>query len=417
MDIKEKLYRNKSLIQNFSYITIMQIFLLIAPLITYPYLIRILGRELYGIVLTAQMLVSYASLLIDFGSNSVCAKHVSINRNNIIKLSEIVSSVLCIRVLLCLICFSIYCVIVFLVPIYREYWLLFLLTYGLTINDLLFPQYFFQGKEHMGIITIINIIIKLIFILLVFYVVKTAADYIMIPLLYTTGYALGAIIALFIIFKKEKLRFYIPKISKMFVYVKDSSAIFATDIISTVKDKFNYMLVGSFTGMSNVVIYDLALKLNSLVTKPLNIICIVLFPRFSMNHNIEKVKKVMLISLLISIFIVSIVNLFLPQIIGIFLHEEIELFPIRLFLLAPIMLSISSVISSNIFVAWGYNKYVFYSILVTTTVYVISLIVCVLFKQQYTVYSFIIISLISYFTELVYRLIKIRRVFTIEKKN
>ena len=70
---------HKVLIENFSYLAFLQVFLLLYPLITYPYLVDVLGKEIYGIVLTAQMLASYASLFIDFGSNFVCAKHVSIN--------------------------------------------------------------------------------------------------------------------------------------------------------------------------------------------------------------------------------------------------------------------------------------------------------------------------------------------------
>ena len=68
---------HKVLIENFSYLAFLQVFLLLYPLITYPYLVDVLGKEIYGIVLTAQMLASYASLFIDFGSNFVCAKHVS----------------------------------------------------------------------------------------------------------------------------------------------------------------------------------------------------------------------------------------------------------------------------------------------------------------------------------------------------
>ena len=91
---------NKLLIENFSYVTLLQVFILVAPLITYPYLIRILGADLYGSVLTAQMLASYASILIDFGSNNVCAKHVSLARYDKEKLSEILSSVLLVRIFL-----------------------------------------------------------------------------------------------------------------------------------------------------------------------------------------------------------------------------------------------------------------------------------------------------------------------------
>ena len=99
---------HKVLIENFSYLAFLQVFLLLYPLITYPYLVDVLGKEIYGIVLTAQMLASYASLFIDFGSNFVCAKHVSINRDNKAKLSEILSNVLFVRLVIFIIFFFIF---------------------------------------------------------------------------------------------------------------------------------------------------------------------------------------------------------------------------------------------------------------------------------------------------------------------
>ena len=415
--VKEFAKRHSDLLQNFSYVTALQVFLLIAPLITYPYLVRVLGIELYGIILTAQMLASFASLIIDFGSNSVCAKYVSIYRDNKVKLSEIVSSVLCVRTVLFIGCFFIYMLVVFLIPTYREYYLLFLLTYGLTFNDVLFPQYFFQGIEHMKTITIISIVTKLIFIVLVFVAVRSADDYIFVPILYTLGYAIGGVIALYIIFKTMRIRFYIPSFSILMNYVKDSSVIGGTNLISTIKDKLNYMLVGVFAGIGNVVIYDLGLKLNSLVTKPLNIIGIVLFPRFAKSRDVNKLKLVALISLLISVFLVTIINIFLPLIVQFFIHDTVDLLPIRLFLLAPIMLSVSSIISYNLFVAFGYNKYVFYSIIITTSVYIVTLLYFYFTQNLNSVYAFILIALLSYFTELVYRLFTARKVVKIEKQR
>ena len=48
-------------------------------------------------MITAQIVASYGSILVDFGFKSVSAKHVSIHRENKAKLSEIVSSILTIR--------------------------------------------------------------------------------------------------------------------------------------------------------------------------------------------------------------------------------------------------------------------------------------------------------------------------------
>ena len=171
------------------------------------------------------------------------------------------------------------------------------------------------------------------------------------------------------------------------------------------------MLVGSCAGMENVVLYDLGLKLNSLVSKPLTIISTVLFPRFAKNRNTKKLKTVIYLSCLIAIVLVILLNIFLDKISFFFLHESIDLVPLRLFFFAPIMLSVSSMISSNLFVAFGFNKYVLYSIVITTITYVFSLIFLFFTNSLNSVYSFIYLALISYFTEFLYRIYTARKLF------
>lgn len=415
--IKKSVKHHKSLIENFSYISMLEVFLLIAPLITYPYLVRILGMNIYGVIITAQVLAGYASKIINFGSNEVCAKHVSLNRNDNNKLSEIVSSVLVIRIFLWCLCAVLYIIIIISVTPYRNYWILFLLTYGLTLNEVLFPRYFFQGIEKMKYITFINISIKLLFIIMVFIVVKESQDYLYVPLLYTIGYALAGFISLFVIFFKRGISFYIPPINVLKYYVKDSSPIFATDMICTIKDRFNYFFIGAFSSMENVVIYDLGLKISNIMVKPTQIISTVLFPKFAKNRNVDKFKTVLDIISLIAVAVVIVVNIFLPSIVNIFIHKEIDLWPIRLFTIASLFLSISSFICSNLFVAFSYNKYVLYSIFITTVGYFITLFYFYITDQFSTVYSFVIIALISYFVEFIYRIIVAKVIINKEKIN
>lgn len=404
---------NKLLIENFSYVTLLQIFILVAPLITYPYLIRILGADLYGSVLTAQMLASYASILIDFGSNNVCAKHVSLARYDKEKLSEILSSVLLVRIFLFFSVFILYFSIVIVIPSFRKYWLLYILTYGLTLNDVLFPQFFFQGLEKMKLITLINIFIKVFFVILVFFVVKNMEDYIYVPILYALGYTLGGFLSIWILFHRWGFQFIIVKKTTMMPYIKDCMPIFATDLICTIKDKVNYILVGLFVGMSEVVIYDLALKLHSLLTKPMGILTTVLLPRFALTKNFERLKQVILVSFFVTFILLVVTNVFLEKISYFFLHSHIDLNPIRFFLIAPLFVSVGSVISSNLFVAFGYNRYVFTSIVITTGVYVFTLLILLISGNLNSIYSFVTLAVISYFVELVYRLYK---TFLISKK-
>ena len=108
MQLLDIIANKKKLIENFSYVSALEIFVLLAPLITYPYLVRIIGRDMYGVVILSQVLASYASIIIDFGTNRVCAKHVSQNRVNNTKLSEIISSILCLRTTLWILCLVLY---------------------------------------------------------------------------------------------------------------------------------------------------------------------------------------------------------------------------------------------------------------------------------------------------------------------
>lgn len=412
------LYNNhKIVLENFIYLSFLQIFLLIYPLITYPYLVDVLGKELYGVILTAQMLASYASLFIDFGSNFVCAKHVSINRDNISKLAEILSNVLFVRSIIFVVSFVIFIIITLSVPTYRPYWGIFMLTYGFCTNELLFPQFLFQGLEKMKFISLINVATKIVMLILIFILVKSKEDVFLVPIIYSIGFFLGGAISLFVIVFRLGIKLVKPNLKLSLFYLKDASSIFATDLICTIKDKLSYLLVGTFIGMSEVVIYDLGQKLHGLAAKPYMLICTVMFPRLAQNRSIKQLKLIITVCFTLTILLVVVANLFLKDIVIFFLHEECSLLPLRLFLVGPVILSISYVISNNMFVAFGYNKYMFNSIILTTSIYVISLCMCFALGYMNSIMSFIAIALISYSVELIYRLTKAKQIINIEKSK
>lgn len=406
------LHSNKTLLENFSYISLLQVFILLAPFLTYPYLTRVLGTELYGLVLTAQMLASYATIIVRFGFDSVSSRHISINREDKNKLSEIMSSILTMRGGLWIISFVIYIIVVLLIPIYRENLVLFLFSYGLTLNVLLFPQFFFQGIEKMKFITIINVIIQAIFIVLTFIVIKEPADFIYVPLLHAIGYFIGGIISLYIIFHGYGIKFRIPKKSEAEYYFKDALPLFTTDAVCTIKDKLNYLLLGLYVGMSEVVIYDVGSKLTSLAIQPLTIINTVLFPKMAKDRNDNHFKKIGLMVAVAIVVMVIVINIFLEPIVYILIGKSVPLLPVRILLLSPIFLGLSSYISSSLIVARGYNKYMFYSILVTTAAYVILLLGLFVLGQLNTVMSFIALTVVSYFVELLYRVFIANKILT-----
>lgn len=400
---KSLLKRHAVLFENFTYISILQIFVLVSPLITYPYLVRVLGKELYGWVITAQIIASYCSILVDFGFKRVSARHVAVFRDNKEKLSEIISTILTLQILLWFCCLLLYFAVIYFIPLYRQHFWLFIFSFGLTFNELLFPQYFFQGIEKMKYITILNILIRLIFVALIFSCIRTAADYVYVPLLFTIGYFIGGILSLYFIFVREGLTFCRPSYSNMKFYLKDASPVFFTDVICTIKDKLNYILLGSLVGMGNVVVYDLGSKFVNVLLKPATIVETVIFPKVARERNLRLLNRVIFILVGVIGVGVILLNIFLPWVVRFFIAEDICLLPIRLYLLAPIIVGASSFISSNLFVALGYTKYVLYSIIVTTIVYLALLFGMYFAGYLTTVTSFILLTVLSYLGELFYR--------------
>lgn len=402
--------RNRTLVQNTSYIAILQGFNVIAPLITYPYLVRVIGRDMYGVFITAQVLVSYISLFVVWGSDSVCAKYISIYRDDKQKLSEIFSSVFVGRAVVWLIGLAVFLLIVLLTPTYRESSLIFTLTYGMAIYDVLFPQYLFQGLEKMKYATFVVVMAKSFFIVLVFALVKESSDLYLVPLLYSIGYLLGGLFSLYIVLGLLGLRFKKVSCKAVLSLVEESLPIFASDMITAIKDRFNILLMGGLIGMGNVVIYDLGMKINLLVSKPTEILRIAMFPRAAKDRSIPEVRKTIMVSFFISFMLVIVVNLALPFISRFFLNEDVDLLPLRLFTMAPLLLSVSVLIAFNVFVAFGYNRYVLNSILITTGCYLVLLIGCYLTHHMNSLMVFVMISMVAYLVEFIYRVLKFKKI-------
>ena len=162
--------------------------------------------------------------------------------------------------------------------------------------------------------------------------------------------------------------------------------------------------------MQEVVIYDLGSKFTTVLVKPASILSTVLFPKIANERNINLSIKVSLFLSICMILLIFLFNIILPYVVPFFLPEVIDLLPLRIFLLAPLFLSISSFLASNNIIALGYNKYILYSIIVTTIVYVIATISSYYFNILDNILVFIIITVLAYFVELIYRIYVSRKI-------
>lgn len=395
---------HKIIISNFSYITFLEIFILLAPFITYPYLVRILGLDIYGWVITAQITASYFTLLIDFGFKRISAKHIALNIGERDKLSEIVCSIFILRLTLWIISLLIFIALLILIPSYRQHTQLFIFSFFTTLSSVLFLDFYFQGIENMKFITISNLIVRGVFIILTFIIIKDKSDYIYVPLITSIGYVIGGLLSIFIGFHQGKLRLILPSLAILKSHLKEGSIIFFSDIVIAIKDKLNYNVMGAVLGMSDVVIYDIGSKISNLLQKPSSILASVLYPRIVKTKSKSLINKTILIAVTVTLFACLLVNIFLPQIVKFFVNNTVDLLAIRIYTAAPIILAISVNISLNVFFAFGRNGLVFKSALITTVAYLLLLGIMYYCGILNTVMSYVLLTITAYLIELLYRL-------------
>ena len=149
MALQERLGRNKTILANFSYLSLLQVFAILFPLLTYPYLLRVIGLELYGVIIFAQSIINYVSLVINFGFNMSGARNVATYKQDRARLSRIVTSIYWCKFILWLVCLVLYLSVISMVPFFEDHYWVYILSFLLTFNELMLPIWFFQGIEKM----------------------------------------------------------------------------------------------------------------------------------------------------------------------------------------------------------------------------------------------------------------------------
>lgn len=371
VNTKEK----KRLLANFFSLSVLQGANYILPLITLPYLVRVLGPEKFGLIAFAQAFIQYFNILTDYGFNLSATREVSIHRDNKEKISEIFSSVMIIKFALLILSFLIMTVIVFSFEKFRHDWLIYYLTFGMVMGQVLFPVWFFQGMERMKYITFLNILAKVIFTVAIFVFVREVSDYIYIPLINSLGFIIAGILAMWVVFKDFGVRLSFPSYDAIKRELKEGWHIFISTVAISLYTISNTFILGLFTNNTILGYYSAAEKIIKAVQGLLAPISQTIYPyiskliKESKEKGLKFLQKITFliggISFILSLILFIFADLVVKLLLGTQYEESIIVLRILAFL--PFIIALSNIFGIQTMLTFNYKE-AFSKVLITASI-------------------------------------------------
>lgn len=326
---------------------LLQFFNAIIPLITLPYVTRILGASQYGIFSTSFNLVGYLQVVVDYGFSMSATREVALIGKNKNKVSRLFSAVLYSKALLLFICvlFSICYLRVWQPSNIQKlsYWMLMLTLVGIFLQ----VDWLFQGLQDMKYISIANIVARTITTILIFTCVRSYSDILLYCFLYSLSPIISNFIGIIIVKFKYKLKLCAVSFSEIRKELKNGWYIFTTQITSKVFGSIGITFLTFLATKSTVGIFSAIQKIPNILILLWLPISQVLYPIVSkkMDNSFEqgkcfvlRMRKYILTFFLICTLILSLCSKIIVQIAfgSNYASEYIWLIPLLFWVLVSI---------------------------------------------------------------------------------
>lgn len=238
----------KRLVANFLSLSAIQVIGYLFPLITMPYLARVIGVQGFGAIAFGAAVISYFSAVTDWGFKYTAVREISRNRTDVAKISRIFSNVIGCKILLTIVSACILWILIEFIPLFNQNSLILWTTFLLVPGYILFPDWLFQGMEEMKYITIMNLISKIIFTILVLCIIKKQSDFIIEPILQACGYIISGCFGFYYAIKRFSIRVIIPSFTEIINMLKGGFNMFVSQFFPTLHQILSMIMLEWIAG-------------------------------------------------------------------------------------------------------------------------------------------------------------------------
>ncbi|ARQ92321.1 polysaccharide biosynthesis C-terminal domain-containing protein [Levilactobacillus brevis] len=273
-------------VRNYLYNVFYQVFILIIPLITTPYLSRILGPTGIGINSYTNSIIQYFILFGSVGVNLYGNRQIAYVRQDRIKLTRTFYEIYFMRLVTIIIAYMCFIVFVSLVGKFRFYYFAQSISIIAAAFDI---SWFFMGIENFAVTVLRNFIIKLITLISIFVFVKDSSDLFVYILILSLSLLIGNM-TLF-----PSLRKYVGKLPinelKIWHHFIPSAILFLPQIATQIYLVVNKTMLGAMTSIQAAGFFDQSDKIIKMVLAIVTATGTVMLPHVANAFSRGKIEK------------------------------------------------------------------------------------------------------------------------------
>lgn len=347
----------KSIKFNFIMNLILTISNFLFPLITFPYVSRILLPEGTGKVAFAISVVTYFLMLANFGVGSYGVRATAQVRDNKLLLSKVTHEILAINFIVMVFVYVCFFISLDIVPNLASEADLFIITSSMILFSIIGVEWLYKGLEQYRYITIRTIVFRIIALVMTFLFVKEKNDYVLFAAI-TVFATVGSGVINFINLRKLiSLKFiggyeFKKHLKPMFIFFLSSFAI----AIYTTTDA---AMLGFMTNELEVGFYNAAIRIKAILLSLVTSLGVVLLPRLSyyiqnnmqseFNNALNKsINFVFVVSLPVALFFILFSEPTIEILAGIQYMDSVM--PLRIVMLAIIFVGITNILGIQILI-------------------------------------------------------------------
>ncbi|MBO7501945.1 MAG: oligosaccharide flippase family protein [Paludibacteraceae bacterium] len=285
--------RETRVLENYSFMTALNLIGALISFFLYPYVIRMTGTEAFGVFPYAMAWIVYFQTIIEFGFDSPAVKAIAENRDNSEAQEHILSCIFTAKLILFIACSLIFAGLMCAVEDMRTHRLIFLIAYAQTLVPLLYPVWYFQGMKNMRMVTYINLACRITAIPLTLLFVRSAADVWIYAAITSGTILIGSLVAIAYIYFHDGLRLRIVPLRDLKQWLSDGFPFLMTQFIGRLKDGLLTILIRHLFGYADVTLYDIAKKVVAIPRMFTQNINEALFPEVVNNASPQRVRRIL----------------------------------------------------------------------------------------------------------------------------